>query len=264
MQNTKIPIFVISFNRGEMLKKVIQSYKKLNLSGQIIVHDNGSDDIKTMQILEQIKSDGILVYRNRKIKAVNDLENINKSINRFFRFRKRCDYVVTDCDIDMSDCDVDALAVYRDVLHNFPNIQCAGPMLMIKDIPKSYPLYNRVMNRHIDQFWHKKPIIRKSKDYTYAYQECRIDTTFAVHRANHRFKRLKTAIRVYEPYEARHLDWYTDCNFVSQYRVTSLPDIAHWDNQSEHEKYKSEKLKFTNYNIVSYNNNSIIVKKQSI
>lgn len=81
-------------------------------------------------------------------------------------------------------------------------------MLTIRDIPIDYPLYNEVLNRHVEQFWHRTPKWATILGQTIGYIEAPIDTTFALHRAGEPFRRLKFGVRVYYPYEAKHLDWH--------------------------------------------------------
>ena len=158
MTSKRLPVFIISFNRGIYLRQVIDSYYRQSLPVDVIVHDNGSDDPATLDTLSGLEKDGIVVYRRGKIDSVEDLNLVDKSIRNYFGwFRKRSQYVVTDCDIDLSIAHPDTLEVYRELLERFPQAECVGPMLRIEDIPETYPLYNRVMNRHIEQFWHKAP-----------------------------------------------------------------------------------------------------------
>jgi len=58
-----------------------------------------------------------------------------------------------------------------------------------------------------------------------------IDTTFAIHRGGQPFRRLKKGVRVYHPYEARHLDWYIAPEVSNAYRLASSSNISHWDNE---------------------------------
>lgn len=137
--------------------------------------------------------------------------------------------MVTDCDVDLSVTRPDALRIYLELLDVFEDLECVGPMLTIADIPRSYPLFNRVMEKHIAQFWGRQPEWAKVRAGEIAYLRHRIDTTFAVHRAGSTFRRLKEGIRIYHPFEAKHLDWYVGKQDQSGYRATSSPAISHWD-----------------------------------
>ncbi len=122
-------------------------------------------------------------------------------------------------------------------------------MLRIADIPASYRLFNHVMNRHIEQFWHKQPERIQTRSGDCAYIEATIDTTFALHREGSKFRRLKRGLRVYHPFEARHLDWYPDAGQDS-YRETSSAAISHWNNSAQFAAFTDEALRFDRYTIV--------------
>lgn len=250
-QTSALPIFVISYNRGQYLKRVIQSYRAQDVKVEIVVHDNGSTEPSTLEVLSELSSASIAVYRYGPISTPEELNNVDASIGRY-----RCEtaysgpYVVTDCDIDLSTASPDSLRTYIALLNAFPDAECVGPMLSISDVPKSYPLFDRVMLRHISQFWGRRPEWVEIEGRRIAYLTHRIDTTFAVHRAESSFRRLKNGLRVYHPYEARHLDWYVSGTDSSDYRQTSSPAISHWDNQIEFAKYAGLEPTILNYTIV--------------
>jgi len=45
-----IPVIVISFNRGDLLRRVVASYRRQSVPVEIVVHDNGSDDPATLKM----------------------------------------------------------------------------------------------------------------------------------------------------------------------------------------------------------------------
>lgn len=252
---TPIPIFIISFNRANMLSRCLDSLKHFTYSYIPIIHDNGSQNFETLQLLGRLESEGVKVYRSKKIITQEGLNSVNESIKDYFNNHPMSNYVVTDCDIDVSTCKEDTLQVFSELLQLFPECECVGPMLKISDVDKSYPLYNKLMNGHITQFWSKRPSWVSTSFGEIAYQECQIDTTFALHRSGQDFKRLKSAIRVYNPYEAKHLDWYPQFRDLDkEYRLISHPNISHWNNSFrdnlDHIRGE-EKLKFTSYYLVT-------------
>lgn len=246
-----IPIFVISFDRGAYLERVIPSYRAQDIETEIVIHDNGSSDTSTLQVLAEYSSSGLRVYRYGRIAAPENLNDVDLSVSRHrAETGYTGPYVVTDCDVDLTDALPDALRTYLQLLDAFPEVECVGPMLRISDVPRSYPLFNRVMLRHISQFWGRKPSWVQVGGKRVAYLKHRIDTTFAVHRPNSRFRRLKNGLRVYHPYEARHLDWYVSNDDLSRYRQTSSPGISHWDNAIEFAKHKSLPEAVMSYTVV--------------
>lgn len=247
-----IPVFLISFDRGAMLEKVIASIRALSTPTEIVVHDNGSTEPYTLAALQRLSHQGVTVFREKAIVHADELNCVNLSIDRYFANRTPCRYIVTDCDIDMGVADKEALFMYGYFLDRFPNAECVGPMLRIRDIPGSYPLFNHVMNRHIEQFWHQRPSWVETSMGNIAYIAAPIDTTFALHRAGSPFRRLKRGIRVYEPFEALHLDWYGGAD-VDRYTITSDPQISHWNNLQERILQENAVLKHTHFIAVRRN-----------
>ncbi len=178
-----------------------------------------SNDSDTLLILEKLEESGVKVFRYPPITSADDLNRVNETVQAYFSdLGEPGRYVVSDCDIDMSVADPRALNVYDELLNKFPQIDAVGPMLRIRDIPRTYPLFNRVMNRHIEQFWRHIPTLKETSFGKVAILQAPIDTTLALHRAGEPFHRLKSAIRVYEPFEALHLDWY-----LSEEGTTPIP-----------------------------------------
>jgi len=246
----RLPIFIISFNRGAFLRRVIDSYRRQTTPIDIIVHDNGSDDPETLDILGELAAQGVAVHRAGKIESPDQLETIDQTIDSYFGwFRRRGRYVVTDCDIDLAPARPEALALYGELLDRFRKAECVGPMLRIADIPRDYRLFNHVMNRHIEQFWRFPPERIQTRQGDCAYLPATIDTTFAVHREGSSFRRLKRGLRVYHPFEARHLDWYPD-EAGEIYRHTSAAAISHWNNATQFAALAREPLRFERYTIV--------------
>jgi glycosyltransferase involved in cell wall biosynthesis len=246
----RLPIFILSFNRGHFLRRVIDSYLRQTPPIDIIIHDNGSDDPATLEILAELARQGVAIRYHAKIDTPDGLERVDRSIDHYFGwFRRRRRYVVTDCDIDLSAARADALEVYGELLDRFPAAECVGPMLRIADIPRDYRLFNHVMNRHIEQFWHRRPVLFPTRAGECAYIPATIDTTFALHREGSRFKRLRQGIRVYHPFEAQHLDWYPAAG-QEAYRDTSSAAISHWNNAAQFEAFAGEGLRFERYTVV--------------
>jgi hypothetical protein len=241
-----IPIFVISFNRGAMLKLVVDSYLRLSNDVEVIVHDNGSDDPATLDCLEELRGAGIEVVNAPKIHSQIELNAVSETVRAHFGGPPSSRYVVSDCDIDMSIAAPDALALYSELLDQFPDAECVGPMLRIRDIPREYPLFNRVMNRHIEAFWGLSPEWTQTTLGPIAILPAPFDTTFALHREGEEFRRRKRGLRVYHPYEARHLDWYLGAGAPAPdtYERTSSQDISHWNNRVQRELHADAQLRF--------------------
>jgi hypothetical protein len=243
-----VPAFLISFNRGRFLKKATDAIGRLKTPTQIVVHDNGSDDGETIAILKQMETEGCIVRRRAKINSPDELNNVNETVQEFFRdWGEPKNYVVSDGDIDVSDADQRLLDLYAELLARYREVSCVGPMLRIDDIDPNYPLYGRVMNRHIEQFWQHVPSCDHLPGFGVVwFQPAKIDTTFALHRAGEPFRRLKDGLRTYRPFEARHLDWYLQ-HFTGTFANSASPRISHWGTQSALDTHGRETLKYDRY-----------------
>ena len=249
-----MPTFLISYNRSTELKDVIKSINRLDRPTEIIVHDNGSTDAATLETLQEIETSGTRVVRAEAISCADDLNRVNDTVQDFFsNWAEPSRYIVSDCDIDMAIAAPETLDVYDELLNIHRRVECVGPMLRISDITTDYPLFNRVINRHIEQFWHKRPDWTETSFGPVAYQHTGIDTTFAMQRAGEPYRRLKEALRVYEPYEAQHLDWYIRSIGDDVYSKTSSAAVSHWNNISELAMHQSVGLEHESYFVVSKN-----------
>ncbi len=171
---------------------------------------------------------------------------------------------MTDCDIDLGVARANALLLYDEMLDRFRSAACVGPMLRISDISQKYFLFNHMMNRHIDQFWHQDPLFTSTSLGRVAYIEAPIDTTFALHRAGEPFCRLKQGLRTYFPYEARHLDWYLERDALDPYHERSSANISHWNNKAYCERNRQEALLFKDYKVVEHDGDGhLIVRLRS-
>jgi hypothetical protein len=245
-EKSKLPIFVISFNRRWQLERALASYRQLG-NIEIIIHDNGSDEPGVVDYLKELESADATVYRYPKITDPTELNLVNKSVDRYFSSHPKSNYIVTDPDIELLPGAERTLDIYDFLLKKYRDIEAVGPMLKIDDIAPDYPLYNNVLNRHIDQFWGHEPTIIDYKREKIAFLRCRIDTTFAMHRAGQKFKRLTNGMRLYGRYSARHLDWYEKGMLDEPYSKNSSPAIAHWGNVDFHREFKKDKLKYDSY-----------------
>jgi hypothetical protein len=245
-----IPVFIISYNRAAYLRRILDGYRRLAAPLDIVIHDNGSDDPRTVDELKRLEDAGIAIVRRPKISHPDQLNEVDLSVRAYFdRAGYESRYVVTDADIDLSIAYSAAIAVYSALLDLFPRAECVGPMLRIRDIPTDYALYNHVMNRHIEQFWRRKPKWTTVPQGTVAFIKAQIDTTFALHRAGQPFRRLKQGLRVYEPYEALHLDWYPT-EEDSNYARSSSSEISHWNNDRQQREFSSASLRYNQFNYV--------------
>jgi hypothetical protein len=244
-----VPVFLISFNRGTQLRSMVEGLRRLETPTEIIVHDNGSSDPATLEILAELERDGVRVARCEAISSPDELNLVDATVQRYFAdWSEPQRYVVSDCDIDLTVADPRALDVYGELLNRHPDAECVGPMLRISDLPAAYPLRNNVLNKHIFQFWQHEPRIEKTPFGDVAFRPARIDTTLAMHRAGEPFRRLKMGLRVYEPFEARHMDWYEWSS--PAYGESASAEITNWGRARAEDTQELEPLRFSSFTAV--------------
>jgi glycosyltransferase involved in cell wall biosynthesis len=229
----KTPIFVITCDRLNVLKKSLDSYfQNIKTPFEIVIHDNGSTYEPTIQFLQQLEKDGIKVYWCERINRSFELNNIEKTVNNFFENKTKVEYVVTDCDVALNNSCGDILNVFSFLLNKHPKVDVVGPVLEVIDVPDYYPRKTEVLNREVNNFWVKPVIKLNYKGKIIKYRIHRIDTTFGMYRAGFRFKRGLVGIRVHHPYSARHLDWYLNPDKLEAdqeyYKSHCSKRISHW------------------------------------
>jgi len=242
-----MPVILISFNRGEMLNKVVDGYRKQNVAVEIFVHDNGSDDPDTISILRKLEQEGVVVFRREKITSADELDLVDETVQSVFRDRPPAPYAVSDCDVSIAESSPATLATYLRFLEEMPDIECAGPMLRIDDVPATYALYYAMLNRHVLQFWGKEPQVRSIDGAEVGYLPAPIDTTLAVYRAGAPYRRLRKGVRLYQPYAARHLDWYPEEHEVAYRASTNGSRISSWSNPARERFNRYVPLQYSTY-----------------
>ena len=243
-----IPIFIITCNRLEVLKKSMQSYHDyIKTPFEVVICDQGSTFKPTIEFLEKLKSDGTIVYRwkknlniGRKRNLRRDDIGISENIQDYFKTHPKSNYVVADPDIVLDNVDGDIFEAYAHLLNIMPEIVAVGIVCRIDDIPDCYPLKEKVLSDssgHRRAFlWTRHTINYKGKQVEYVFDK--IDTGFGMFRAGARWQRIKKgieAIRTFAPYSAKHLDWYIcpenlteDQRYYMQHASTNI----HWSNWS--------------------------------
>ena len=229
------PIFVLTCDRLECLRRALQSYKGIQTPFEVVFVDFGSTYPPTLQFLGEMEAKGNWVYRREAIINPNDLHQVNECIMDYFGTHGPCNYVITDPDVALEDVSGDVLDVMEFMLSNFMDIDVAGCMLRIDDIPDCYPYKEDILNgsKGLHKEFHNKTIHTveyggKNVQFIYAP----IDSTFGMYRAGTAWGRCRRGIRLCKPYEARHLDWYVNPNNIppdqAYYMEHASNNIAHW------------------------------------
>jgi len=234
-----IPIFIITNNRLEVLKKSIQSYYDcIKTPFEIVIIDFGTSYELTLEYLKHLENKKIKVYWNEKISYKGDINKIRSIVQDYFKTHPRSNYVVTDPDIALDNVEGDILDVYAHLLEELPHIIVAGPMLRIDDLPDYYPKKEDVIAWEMQHNPPRKGIYNiRYKDKIINLIFAKIDTTFGMRRAGQDWWRFKNGARVLAPYAARHLDWYLDPKNLTEdqkyYRRHASRRIATWNHWSK-------------------------------
>ncbi|MCJ2037043.1 hypothetical protein [Methylobacterium sp. J-068] len=241
----RIPIFVFTCDRLKVLKQSIASYKKIGTHVELVFYDVGSTFQPTIDYLLELENSGYKIYRtSQRILSGSDLNNISYAISDWYSNNDAPYYVVTDPDIELDgDGYADIFKAYAYLLETMPDIEVVGPMLRIDDLPSFYPLKEKVIERHFEQFWHKPPLSCNWNGRPLQYQHALIDTTFGMYRKGTEFKRLRSGLRTYAPYAARHLDWYINPDMMTDdqiFYLRSATDVSHWGGTWLREKILGE------------------------
>lgn len=159
MKTATFGLFIISYNRLEVLKESLTHFRKVFLPENIYLIDKGSDYAPLINYYSELKDLGMnVIYSDPMISGPDGPGGLNDLHIEIDKYKDKYDYyAVTDPDISLEGCDKDILSVYSQLLDNYPEIDIVGPMLKIDDIPEEYPPREWCYRRHVDQFWSNKP-----------------------------------------------------------------------------------------------------------
>ena len=228
-----LPIFIISYNRLNDMKKLIKWLNSIGAKNVYII-DNMSTYPPLLDYYDKINYQVVYMGENLGHTVVWDRKITQKLARNSF-------YMVTDSDIvPDKNCPQDCLIYLQNTLLKFPSCIKVGLGLKIDDLPDNFTLKGSVVKWE-RRFWEKKigPNIYKAD----------VDTTFAVYRPDIFYYATSPSIRTGKPYVARHMPWYVDSSKISSeekfYRVHARKDITSWNTDALPERYKSymKKLK---------------------
>lgn len=197
-----IPIFIISYNRLDVLKKCIARFENDGYKN-IIILDNASTNIFLVDYLKTVKHKVYFLKKNYGHHALWKCGLFDTVINKNY-------YVLTDPDIlPIEKCPANYVEHFYRILQRYPHKVKVGFSLKIDDLPESYP-YKYDMIRFESFYWEKR---LNDKDVLY---DAPLDTTFSLYRPGYIEKRnFLQGIRTGYPYMARHLGWYVDIDNFS-------------------------------------------------
>lgn len=211
-----IPIFIISYNRIDDLKKMVgillrDGYTNLNII------DNNSSEKRLLSYLNSLDDSRIKVTFLQK----NYGHRVLWESHKFDDIIQNNYYVLTDPDIfPVEGCPSNYVEAFYNILQVYPQKMKVGFSLKIDDLPDDYP-YKYDIVRYESFYWEKK------LPYKFTIYEAPIDTTFALYKPG-KIKGLQffDGIRTGDKYVARHQGWYTlykddDKSYLSENNISS-------------------------------------------
>ncbi|MDD3012239.1 MAG: hypothetical protein PHC34_00865 [Candidatus Gastranaerophilales bacterium] len=233
-----IPVFIITRNRLECLKKLIEWLGKNDLKN-IHILDNNSTYKPLVDYLDK------LPYKVYKFE-----ENIGHLVlwkcNLFDNIIKTQNFILSDPDvIPFDDCPTDVIEQFLKILNENSQLTKVGFSLEINDIPDYNPLRESICEWE-SQYWTKKI---DNPNYDFDLYTAHIDTTFALYRPDihYRDEKWYDAIRTGKPYIARHLPWYQNPDNLNEedeyYKSTVAYDYSNWTLAESNQDIK-DRLRF--------------------
>jgi pyruvyltransferase len=193
-----LPIFILSCNNSERLDRAVSAFRGSNSRVEIIVCDNGSDDPRTLALLDELEHDCVTVYRSASIDPLDRLEWTNNLVRSFFQdWSEPSRYAVTDCIADLSAIGSGALDLYDDLLDRFPRADSVGPA--ITDLSPDAARFEKVVNAK------RAPHVKGESGpddivpYRCLVVEGGLDSGFAIYRAGKPLLATMKSLRVCEP-----------------------------------------------------------------
>ena len=219
-----IPIFIITYNRLEVLEESFRSVQHLTGDYTVIFSDNNSTYKPLIQWLQTKEKEGYTVFWNKTSNLYNEIDN---AITKWYKTNDASHFVIMDPDV-VIDCPLDLLSVLRRLLDAHPNISRAGPVMRWSDIPTHYPLRQRVITKQNRLYGSKQK--HHIDRIPFVFSD--IDTTFTMFRKGFRkFKNVHSAVVTMAPYEVKHLDWYIDVNNMTDEQRSyclNRNQFSHW------------------------------------
>lgn len=195
----EIPIYIISFNRVNELRRCLERYLADGYENIHIV-DNASTNSELLSYLKTVPCHVHYMKRNWGHHVLWDSGEFDDVI-------LTQPYVLTDPDIlPAPGCPDDYVERFYEELLRHPEKTKVGFSLRLDDIPDAYPYKYDVI--HYELFYWEKHLHEPDGSLWY---DAPVDTTFAVYRPgkipNDHFI---DGIRSAAPYVAQHLGWYMD------------------------------------------------------
>lgn len=229
MPNKKeIPVFIISYNRLNYLKQLIEWLTKKGFENINII-DNNSNYEPLLEYLNELSLNVVRLKENLGHLALYKCGLFDEVIKSQY-------YILSDPDvIPIEECPDDFLDIFYSFLERNKEYTKVGFSLKLDDLPDHYEPKQTVLE------WESKFNDEKIK---FKYKDIQmyrsiVDTTFALYRPNIHCDQKKwwSAVRSVYPYQARHLAWYENTQNPTEedifYKETAAKNITSWTNDKD-------------------------------
>jgi hypothetical protein len=231
----KIPIFIIVHNHYDILQRSLASYEKfIDYPKQFVFHNTNSVYQPTLDFLEERRKKGDLVYHTNTNHHLSVMNTVREYLSKHPDVKY---YILTDPDIELNNCRGNLVETFIYLINKY-NVYSVGTSLKIDDIPDYYPKKKLVLSIPTHKSFHSSPRIKENfEGQEFEITRAHIDTTFQLIRASSvdgHFPHTN-CMRVFEPYDARHLDWYIDPNNMTdcqKFYSENTTNISHWNNKN--------------------------------
>lgn len=210
---SKIPLFIINYNRLTTLKGMVDFLSK-EPRVEVIIVDNNSTYQPLLDYYAQTKVRVIRMSKNFGYLVIWE-----QNILPLYEVRGR--YIISDSDLILDNIPLDWFDKLSQGLDKYPEVAKAGFSLDIFNLPKDNPLTPQIV-QHEKQFW----INRADDNFFFAP----IDTTFALYRETQK-THTYSAVRADKPYMAIHEPWQKTPKTLTEedrYYYSHIQTSTHW------------------------------------
>lgn len=219
-----IPIYILSFNRLECLKLLLERLRQMQVKNPITIIDNNST---YPPLLEFYKTCGVTVIKLKKNYghlAIWKCEAFRDVVENDY-------YIYTDSDVvPTKNCPKNFIEVFFQLLRTHPFLTKVGFSLSLENIPDNYKKKDEV-KKWESKFWSSEKKFNFSPSVEFF--DAPIDTTLALYRPGIYPYESKwwRSVRTAPPYAAEHLGWYPEyilkdemLHYQGKFRIGS----SHW------------------------------------
>ncbi len=199
-----LPVFLPCHDLGAQLERIAAAYRRQSVVTELVLIDGGAAGLETQQAIEALQQDGAQVRVIDPGTPEQQARSLQHVIRQYFkRWSEPQRYAIASGAIDFSNSSPDAFALYDELLDCFPEVEAAGPMLRIQDLPFGHP----ALSSEIAEHWLQQRSSCETSFGTVGIVQASLIGNFALCRADGRHCAPRSGLRVHHPFDARNLAW---------------------------------------------------------